>query len=202
MKSGLNLPVYTFNTTGDDGIFGNDIKFYLDRQGNIINRDTRKFGIYNKVIKIEYGKLWYITKHHIGLGDIIDFFTKTLYIKQFLIWITNGNCGCETRRILFNKWVKIPYLKLNSRPLYADDDEIALEISLARKRKINFKSWEEQKEKMRKFIGYTGELNMNMENFNQKMQDINEAVKPNIPKPQPIKPENIKGGCGCSKKKK
>ena len=55
---------------------------------------------------------------------------------------------------------------------------------------------------MRKFIGYTGDLNMNMENFNQKMQDINEAVKTNIPKPQPIKPENIKGGCGCSKKKK
>lgn len=202
MKSGLDLPIYTFNSGGNDGVGGGDYKFYFDNSGNIINRDKRVFGVYNKIIRIEYGKFWYITKNYIGLGDIIDFFTKTFYIKQFLVWITNGNCGCETRRILFNKWVQIPYFKLNSRPLYADDDDILLELKLARKKKIKFVSLDKKKSEIKKFIGYSDTIRQNMEQEKEKNINVVESTKQNLPKPQPVKPENIKGGCGCSKNKK
>lgn len=101
-------PIFTFNTFGsmDEGS-GSSNTF------KELHESTQKEKIqevyYYKKISFNFNKLFIVNKKFIGLGDIIDFFTKKLYIKQFLIYITNGNCGCETRRILFNKWVQIPY---------------------------------------------------------------------------------------------
>ena len=59
---------------------------------------------FQKVFKI---KLNFVSLH---IGDIIDYITKKTGIKKLIIKLTNGNCGCEARRIKFNKWFQIPIL--------------------------------------------------------------------------------------------
>ena len=194
---------FTFNSSGSLHT-RDEFKVFYDNQGNLINRSKRPFGFYNKIIQISYSRLWYITKHTIGLGDIIDFFTKTLYIKQFLVYITNGNCGCESRRILFNKWVQIPYFKLNNRIVYMDDENIINEIKKIKKTKKHIPTRDSYMEKHIRFIGLTG--NTQISNLSQKMEKITQnaqsAANPdsiNNPAPTPVKPS---GGCGCSRRNK
>jgi len=117
----MNLSHFTFNTTGS--MTGNSSnQLYLDSDGNIINRNKIEYGQYNKIIKINFNfnKFMMLKKKYIGIGDIIDFITKKTGIKKFMVWITKGNCGCEARRIKFNKY-KLFYYVIKFREIYAND---------------------------------------------------------------------------------
>lgn len=117
---------FTFNSSGSFNS-KDAIKIHFDGEGNLLNEKKRFFGKYNFPIDIQ--KLIYINIFYIGLGDIIDFFTRKLYIKNLIMYLTNGNCGCEKRRILFNKILKFPYkFQIKSRQLYFDDYDTIEEI--------------------------------------------------------------------------
>ena len=102
---------FTFNTTGSVNESDN-FKVYLDKNGNPITNEL-EYGVYNKIIEINFNKLLMIKLQYIGFGDIIDFITKITGIKKLIIKLTNGNCGCEQRRIKFNSYLKFYYLILN-----------------------------------------------------------------------------------------
>lgn len=116
---------FSFNSTGQ--MEGGSIKpfqLFLDEKGTISNRTNIEYGIYNKIVNIEYKKVFMIQKHFIGIGDIVDWITKITKIKDLIVYITKGNCGCEQRRIKLNKWFKIYWLSIKFRQIYADDYRI------------------------------------------------------------------------------
>lgn len=113
---------FTFNTTGSISSKDN-FKVYLDKKGNII-KNNLEYGVYNKIIEINFNKLFMIKLNYIGLGDVIDFITTLTGIKKLIIFLTKGNCGCEKRRIKFNKWFKFYYLTFAFRKLYLDDSSV------------------------------------------------------------------------------
>lgn len=114
---------FTFNSTGSVNNSTN-FKAYLDDQGNVIDKSRLEYGVYNKAIEIKFSKLFYIKKHQIGFGDIIDFITEKIKIKDLIIYLTKGNCGCEKRRILFNKLLKFTWFSIRWRTLYVQDFEV------------------------------------------------------------------------------
>lgn len=181
---------FTFNSSGSMHA-KESFKVFLDNNGNIIDKDQREYGIYNKVLKINISTLLFIKKHYVGLGDIIDFITRKLYIKALLIYLTNGNCGCETRRILFNKWVQIPWFSIHKRPLYLDDEEILNDVKNYKKRNIKL----QLKEEYNKIIG--GSL-PSMKRFFMNNDQNTEQQQPKPEAPKPVKP---KGGCGCGQRR-
>lgn len=63
----------------------------------------------NKWLKEEQAKNFkkVIQYRYLGLGDIIDFFTRYSGLKMLIMWITDGKCGCEERRKKFNKFFSI-----------------------------------------------------------------------------------------------
>lgn len=115
-----NNSTFTFNTTGSLDSAG--YRFFMDNDNKIILPKNPEYGFYNKIINIKFSKFIYLNKVYIGLGDIIDFFTRKLYIKNLIVYLTNGNCGCEARRIKFNKFLKIPFIKLYWREVMANDE--------------------------------------------------------------------------------
>lgn len=110
---------FTFNTSvgygqndGVQTVTDNQIKKLLEKNKNIV---------YKKTISINFNKNLLFEKNKIGLGDIVDFITKITGLKWLIIKITKGNCGCEKRRKLFNKWLSIPYLSVKiDDPLFYD----------------------------------------------------------------------------------
>lgn len=202
------VPSYTFNTSTDGD---SSFKAYLDKNGNIENHSL-EYGFYNKSIEIHISKLFYLKKIYVGFGDIIDFFTRKLYIKDLIVYLTNGNCGCEARRIKFNKWFKIPFIVLKSRTLYANDLELL--------QKIKQKKKKSKEPIIQKEIVYTNKetgkqyttnniLIKEMEMNKQSNTQINTYVRPgqntsdsSTSKPRPVQPAQISGGCGCRKNKK
>jgi len=177
---------FTFNTTGSMNSRDN-FRAHLDKNGNIIDNSKLEYGYYNYPISINFSKLLLIKRHSIGLGDIIDFFTKKLYIKNFIMFVTKGNCGCEERRVLFNKWFKFVWFSLSFRPLYLQDSDTINRIKYLRKNKIN--------------------ITPETPAFRPKLPTrkdvaLNEITEVNGEKPNPVKPEQIKKSCGCSRGKK
>lgn len=74
---------------------------------------------FEKALNIKY------VKYSLHVGDIIDFITRHTGIKKLIVKLTNGNCGCEARRIKFNKWFFIPFFKIEITNLsYADKIEL------------------------------------------------------------------------------
>jgi len=78
----------------------------LTRQNNNINKNI----LFKKTLSISFYKTFVVLKQKIGLGDIVDFITKITGIKWLIIKLTKGNCGCEKRKNLFNKWLTIPFV--------------------------------------------------------------------------------------------
>jgi hypothetical protein len=203
-----STPVITFNTAVDADGVGNPI--YMDDGGKLIdNNYTLEYGFYNKPIKINISKLFYIQKKYIGLGDIIDFFTKKLYIKDLIVYLTNGNCGCEARRVKFNKWFKIPYIKFVVRELYAKD-LIKLENKKADNNKKNKSQPVLVDKKNNKILSKDniivgGSPNSLKRNSHSDSVYIKESHKPNnttnTTNNVPVTPSRIGGGCGCRNKK-
>jgi hypothetical protein len=93
-----------------------------DKQIEYLKKETNKNKnvVYKKNITIKIFKSIVVIKKEIGLGDIIDFFTKYTGLKWLIIKITKGNCGCEKRRLLFNKWLTIPFLYVTIREQFFD----------------------------------------------------------------------------------
>ena len=176
---------FGFNTS-TVGNHTNPFKVYLDDSGNIIDKGKLEYGVYNKIIKIQFQKFLLIQKHKLKLGDIIDFFTRKLYIKNLIMYITNGNCGCEQRRIKFNKFY-IPWYTLKIRELYFQDQEV-----------INYvKNVKKSKGKLPSFT--SNDKKINVPSFNE----LPEQMRTNIverKKQTPLDPAQIKKSCGCSKK--
>jgi len=124
MPSLYNHTHFTFNTTGMMGSAGKPLQLFLDENGNIINRNKVEYGSYNKIIDFEFKKVLLLKKHYVGLGDVIDWITKITKIKNLIIYLTRGNCGCEARRIKFNKWFKFYWFTIKFRQIYSDDYNI------------------------------------------------------------------------------
>jgi len=120
-------------------------QLYLDSKGNIVNRNNIEYGQYNKIVKINFNfnKLMMLKKKYIGVGDIIDFITRKTGLKTFIIWITKGNCGCEARRIKFNKY-KLFYYVIKFREIYAND------LLVVKKQKELFKNLKPMQPKITK----------------------------------------------------
>jgi len=218
----MTQPTYTFNSSG--GFDGkNNFKVFLDSQGNLKDTRNRPFGMYN--IPIDIQTLIYFNIFYIGLGDIIDFFTKKLYIKNLIMFITKGKCGCEERRKLFNKFLKIPYfIKIQKRRLYFEDHEIIEQLKTARKNKISLikkttfleKDLEDFNKVKNEYDNYFKESKLdffqsvnnykkqfkknNMTNEENKKTTHQPVKHPNENKPKPVNYKEIKGGCGCNKK--
>lgn len=168
----MNGLYYIFQTTGSNDP-SNNFKLFLDSKGNIINNSNLEYGVYNKIVSLNYHKLFFVKIKKIGFGDIIDFITSYSGLKSLIVYITKGNCGCEARRIKFNK-IKIPYwFTIKSRELYDIDYKI-----LSKNKNILFSKLEEKKENNQ-------EITINVENKNNK----------------PITTDKIKKSCGCGKKK-
>lgn len=218
----MTQPVYTFNSSGSfDG--KQNFKVFLDSNGNLKDTRNRSFGMYN--IPIDIQTLISFNILYIGLGDIIDFFTKKLYIKNLIMFITNGKCGCEERRKRFNKLLQIPYfIIIQKRLLYFDDHEVIEAIKIARKNKISMIKkttfLEKELEEITKFKNqYDNHFNESKIDFFKSVNNYKQNFKPNIMnnkqnqktvqqsvnnqnenKPKPVNYKEIKGGCGCNKK--
>lgn len=93
--------------------------------------------LYKKHININFSfkKSFIVKKEYIGSGDIIDFITSITGIKKFIIWWTNGNCGCEARRKKFNSVLTFVYFKLSLKDT-SYRDEIVENFKLTRKKQI------------------------------------------------------------------
>lgn len=177
---------FTFNTTGSINSKDN-FKVYLDEKGNIIKNDL-EYGIYNKIIEINFNKLFMVKLNYIGLGDVIDFITTITGIKKLIIFLTKGNCGCEKRRIKFNKWFKFYYLTFGFRKLYMDDSAILKNSNFINPNKIK-----NQKNKILNEI---------------KKFDMIENNEPTTTTPsrtkiekKPLTTNQVRKSCNCSKKK-
>lgn len=178
----FNHTHFTFNTTGSLHSFGKPFQLFLDKNGKIVNKNDIEYGVYNKIIDINFKKVFLIKKHYIGLGDVVDWFTTITKIKNLIIFITKGNCGCEQRRIKFNKWFKFYWFSFKFRKIYADDLRIIPEYSKFIK---NVKPLPEQKE-------IQDQDKLTNTTINQKQA---------YPKQVPLSPEKIKKSCGCGAKR-
>ena len=177
---------FTFNTSGSMHTKDN-FKLFLDNSGNIIDKRQLEYGIYNKIIKIEYNKLFLIKLHKLGFGDIIDFITKILYIKKLVIYLTNGNCGCEQRRIKYNKFY-IFWYSFKMRDLYVQDDDVVFKIKQLKKSKRKLKMFEESQEQP-------------IPQPIPQPTQTSAVNAPTVPLQNPVTPVEFKKPCGCSKKR-
>jgi len=84
----------------------------IDKEKYQNDIEEQKTYLYYKVINFKFQKVFKIKLNFVSLhiGDIIDYITKKTGIKKLIIKLTNGNCGCEARRIKFNKWFQIPII--------------------------------------------------------------------------------------------
>jgi hypothetical protein len=100
---------FTFGSSVGMGSNG-EMTTITDLQIKHLKEQTQKNKniIYSKKIHIKFLKSLVVFKKEIGVGDIVDFITTYTGIKWLIIKLTKGNCGCEKRRILFNKWLTIP----------------------------------------------------------------------------------------------
>lgn len=179
---------FAFNTTGSVNT-RDAFSAFIDKDGNIVDQSSLEYGVYNKAISISYNRLFYIKKSKIGFGDAIDYITHITKIKDLIIYLTKGNCGCEERRKLFNKWFSFPWYTIKSRELYIQDKDVIKHIKNAKKHKKKLPSLKEKFEKMQK----TFEPKI----VNKKVETAEEVVQK--PKPKPIEPGKVKG-CGCKNK--
>jgi len=110
---------FTFNSSVGYGQ-NDSTQIVTDKQiERLMNKD--KNNLFKKDISFKLHKQLIIKKNTFGLGDVIDFITKITGIKLLIIKITKGNCGCEKRRLLFNKWLTIPYYYVKiTDPVYED----------------------------------------------------------------------------------
>lgn len=217
-----NLQNFTFNSTGSFDGHGS-FKIRTDSSGAIFAKKQKEYGILNFPIDIEIKKFIFVNIKKIGFGDVVDYFTTLFYIKKFLIYITKGNCGCETRRQLFNKWIQIPYPIIKIRTLYFDDKNIVKELKNIKEKNIEIPQikpvkWKDLVQAIKTNTpnpdigGYIVPWNkvknslkgLPIEKSETKIQNQEtKTTKTNINnKLTPVKPEDIKGGCGCSKRKK
>lgn len=115
---------FIFNSTGEMTSSSKPFQLFSDENGTILNKNYVEYGVYNKIINLEFKKVFILKKHIIGFGDIVDWITTITKIKDLIIFITKGNCGCEKRRLLFNKWLKFYWFSFKFRTIYADDKNI------------------------------------------------------------------------------
>jgi hypothetical protein len=95
---------YNSKTLGIDANTGT--QNVIDSVKYFNNKKEENEYIYYKVINFKFQKVFKIKLNFVSLhiGDIIDYITKKTGIKKLVIKLTNGNCGCEARRVKFNKW--------------------------------------------------------------------------------------------------
>ena len=177
---------FTFNSNITQN--GNSVvKVFLDKTGNIIDNNKIEYGVYNKAINIRITKLFFIKKHKLGIGDIIDFFTKTFYIKNLIVYLTKGNCGCEARRIKFNKYY-IPWYTFKIREIYFQDEENLNTIKNFKKINIKLNPYKDP-DKMKK---PSSPMKSVFPENNTQHQEVKNQ--------KPIEPIKVKKSCGCSKR--
>jgi hypothetical protein len=183
---------YGNNTLSIDPRVGLETTFNADRYNDDIKEE--KNYIYYKVLDINFQfqkvfkiKLDFVSLH---IGDIIDFITKKTGIKKLIIKLTNGNCGCEARRIKFNKWFKIPVIFFKFDKLSYKNEIDLSKIKEFKNQKID----EEKTKSSEEEIIENVKLNM----INQRFETYNQysgapTMNPNT------SPDNKKsGGCGCA----
>ena len=175
----MNDLYYTFQTTGSVNK-SDSFQLFLDSKGNIVNNNNLEYGVYNKIISINIQKLLFIKVKKVGLGDVIDFITKITGLKKLIVFLTKGNCGCEARRVKFNKIQIIYWAAIKTRSLYDVDYSI-----VQKNKNLFFKKLKEKTELL---------------NFTKKdTTTTNVKTYSNV---QPISHEKIKKSCGCGKTKK
>lgn len=181
---------FAFNTTGS--VNSRDaFSAFIDNDGNIVDQANLEYGVYNKSISISYNKLFYVKKHKIGFGDAIDYITNITKLKDLIMFLTKGNCGCEARRKLFNKWFSFPWYTIQSRELYIQDLEVLKYIKNSKKHKRKLPSLKDKLSKLQK-------------TFEPKIVNDPINAEPDAfvkEKQKPIEPAKIKG-CGCKNKTK
>jgi hypothetical protein len=161
------------------------------------NKKEENEYIYYKVINLnfKFQKVFKIKLNFVSLhiGDIIDYITKKTGIKKLIIKLTNGNCGCEARRVKFNKWFKIPIL------LFKFD-------KLSYKNKIDIESQEkteqdiiDKQDAKRKEEEIIENVKLNM--INKKFEKDVEYNNIHAMNPESSSTNKKPGGCGCGAKK-
>jgi hypothetical protein len=167
----------------------------VDKEKYKNNIEEEKNYLYYKVINLNFKfqkvfkmKLNFVSLH---IGDIIDYITKKTGIKKLIIKLTNGNCGCEARRIKFNKWFQIPIISFKFDKLnYKNEIDIAI-AEEAKEDDIKQEQIDNKNEEIFEQI----KLNMMNKQYNEKRNLItnnNSNYKPTNKKP---------GGCGCGANK-
>lgn len=179
MSEIFNQTQFIFNTTGQISSTTKPFQLFSDQNGTILNKNNIEYGVYNKILDFEFKKVLMIKKHSIGLGDIVDWLTKITKIKDLIIYLTKGNCGCEQRRILFNKWVRFNWFSVKFREIYAADSYI-----------IKY-----QKHLLKEIIPIEMSENQKMNNIKNKILTHN----PSYNLPDSSDPP-IKRSCGCGAK--
>jgi len=153
---------------------------------NLVKKDNEKY-IYYKIINFEFKKTMKIKFTYVSLriGDIIDFITRKTGIKKLIVYLTNGNCGCEARRVKFNKWFKIPFLLIKFENYTQEDVDII----------VNNKNKEVHNQMIKKMVNSKNSLEER-----EKIKD--EIFRKNLNKlPGVTGPAKPKSGCGCGAKK-
>lgn len=167
---------FVFNSTGEMVSNYKPFQLFSDSKGTILNKNHIEYGVYNKIIDIEFKKLLMIKKHIIGFGDVIDWITKKTKIKNLIMFVTNGNCGCEERKIFFNKWIKFYWFSIHFRKIYSEDKYVVKDQKILLKNLLPIQIGEPIKKKPHK------------------------TIKIQSPKIEPIITKTEKKSCGCNAK--
>lgn len=144
---------------------------------------------FKKSLKIKFIKI------SLHIGDIIDFITRYTGIKKFIVWATNGNCGCEARRIKFNKWFFLPFLNINLENFnYSDyiDYDNQNKNPLKKKLYKSYKEYRKDKSNQEAMEVIHNVKNKNFERSALKVPEIGPTTTPT----------QKSSGCGCGAKKK
>ena len=184
---------YNNNTLAINPSVINDKLVDKEKYNNDIEEE--KNYLYYKVINLnfKFQKVFKIKLNFVSLhiGDIIDYITKKTGIKKLIIKLTNGNCGCEARRIKFNKWFKIPIIYFKFDKLNYKNE---IDIAHVEESKENYIKQEEIENKNKEVFEQI-KLNMINKSYDKKYNVITNNNSNYIPTNK--KP----GGCGCGANK-
>ena len=178
----------------------------LDKEKYKKYKIEEKNYIFYKKINFEFKKSFKVKLITVSLhfGDVIDFITRHTGIKKLIMWATNGNCGCEARRVKFNEWFKIPliFFKLDSFN-YADYIDIKKQNKNINNDPSNKKLYTSYAEYKKNLIQEENNIlihNVINKNFEKGIMKLPTGIK----EPMVLNPTNTPptSGCGCGSKKK
>ena len=178
----------------------------LDKEKYKKYKNEEKNYIFYKKINFEFKKSFKVKLINVSLhlGDVIDFITRYTGIKKLIMWATNGNCGCEARRVKFNEWFKIPLIMFKLESFnYSDYIDIKKQNKNINNDSTNKKLYTSYNEYKKNLI--QEENNMLIHNvINKNFEKGIMKLPAGITAPMVLNPGSTPttSGCGCGSKKK